>query len=533
MASQDQPSTECVDPRELSFNGSPHVPNPAFADSRINPSPIDQMSGVTGDVLAPFEALDFDWDVQPTDNANAGPSLDQFFLDRGASFAAVPCTYCRRHRLQCLIMQRGPGNPNPEASCSTCVGLFRGCSLARGQKRQPAMFETPDPVIGQLHGVNEETYLDAGSHSGSAAAELQGPTGPLQLVPYDRDKRPSSRRYQKTRLLRGWYDTHREHPYPSIEDIEFLSIQTGLTKTQVTNWFTNARRRYRQVTQPLGMRHFRTGSPMPAMVSNVSPLERWRNSPPEDDHVAPQAVAAAIHSSPSDSPWSDLTTPPWSPIAPELWPGSEGDSLGDSASTSLSSLSSCLSHTSASHLQPHSRPRRIKTRGTRVRYECTFCCQPFKKKHDWARHERAVHMPELETYTCTIPPQTTENVQTWRINRPGPECSLCGKLSPEIAHWATHDFDSCAERPQAQRTFSRKDHFWQHLRKYHGCRRWEGWDIDLERWRNRQDAFQSYCGFCSAEMDSWSARLEHLAEHFKAGLSMENWLNQSVLVAAM
>lgn len=67
----------------------------------------------------------------------------------------APCSHCRRHRLQCLILRTTSANPNPITSCSSCVALFRECSLARGEKRQPSGFETMSPVLGHLHGVTE------------------------------------------------------------------------------------------------------------------------------------------------------------------------------------------------------------------------------------------------------------------------------------------------------------------------------------------------------------------------------------------
>lgn len=75
----------------------------------------------------------------------------------GAYRPPVPCTHCRRHRLQCLIIRTAPANPNPVTSCSSCVALFRECSLSRGEKRLPSRFETFSPVFGHLHGLPEQT----------------------------------------------------------------------------------------------------------------------------------------------------------------------------------------------------------------------------------------------------------------------------------------------------------------------------------------------------------------------------------------
>lgn len=75
----------------------------------------------------------------------------------GAYRPPVPCSHCRKHRLQCLILRTTSANPNPITSCSSCVALFRECSLARGEKRVAAGFETYTPVLGHLHGLPEHT----------------------------------------------------------------------------------------------------------------------------------------------------------------------------------------------------------------------------------------------------------------------------------------------------------------------------------------------------------------------------------------
>lgn len=75
----------------------------------------------------------------------------------GAYRPPVPCSHCRKHRMQCLIIRTTAANPNPVTSCSSCVALFRECSLAKGEKRVAAGFETFTPVLGHLHGLPEHT----------------------------------------------------------------------------------------------------------------------------------------------------------------------------------------------------------------------------------------------------------------------------------------------------------------------------------------------------------------------------------------
>ncbi|EHL02861.1 hypothetical protein M7I_0823 [Glarea lozoyensis 74030] len=45
----------------------------------------------------------------------------------------------------------------------------------------------------------------------------------------------------------------------------------------------------------------------------------------------------------------------------------------------------------------------------------------------------------------------------------------------------------------------------------------------MESWKVATPEIRSRCGFCGTVMDSWSIRVDHLAEHFKGGKSMADW----------
>ncbi|KAK2755042.1 hypothetical protein FQN54_006570 [Arachnomyces sp. PD_36] len=47
-----------------------------------------------------------------------------------------------------------------------------------------------------------------------------------------------------TDVLRAWFLEHLDHPYPSEEDKQMFITRTGLTISQISNWFINARRRH-------------------------------------------------------------------------------------------------------------------------------------------------------------------------------------------------------------------------------------------------------------------------------------------------
>ncbi|EGD96449.1 hypothetical protein TESG_03892 [Trichophyton tonsurans CBS 112818] len=46
-----------------------------------------------------------------------------------------------------------------------------------------------------------------------------------------------------TDMLRAWLWEHLDHPYPTEEDKQIFMSRTGLTISQISNWFINARRR--------------------------------------------------------------------------------------------------------------------------------------------------------------------------------------------------------------------------------------------------------------------------------------------------
>ncbi|KAI9047978.1 hypothetical protein LZ554_007777 [Drepanopeziza brunnea f. sp. 'monogermtubi'] len=83
------------------------------------------------------------------------------------------------------------------------------------------------------------------------------------MIPYssegqDRagENRPRKRRgnlpKETTDILRSWFISHLQHPYPSEDEKQSLMRQTGLAMNQISNWFINARRRQ-----------------LPAMISNA------------------------------------------------------------------------------------------------------------------------------------------------------------------------------------------------------------------------------------------------------------------------
>ncbi|KAL4887124.1 homeobox KN domain-containing protein [Aspergillus karnatakaensis] len=72
-----------------------------------------------------------------------------------------------------------------------------------------------------------------------------------------------------TDILRAWFHEHLDHPYPSEEDKQMFMTRTGLTISQISNWFINARRRQ----LPALRNQMRTGEMDPQRQSPLSDLE--------------------------------------------------------------------------------------------------------------------------------------------------------------------------------------------------------------------------------------------------------------------
>jgi hypothetical protein len=109
------------------------------------------------------------------------------------------------------------------------------------------------------------------------------------------------------KILRKWFLTHSHHPFPDGNEKKMLQQQTGLNKTQIMNWFANARRRDSMLrsrndspcpTKAMDMPQ-RPDTPAPHRATDsMNPLERWVESPPENEPASAVDIARAMASSP-------------------------------------------------------------------------------------------------------------------------------------------------------------------------------------------------------------------------------------------
>lgn len=159
----------------------------------------------------------------------------------------------------------------------------------------------------------------------------------------------------------------------------------------------------------------------------------------------------------------------------------------------------------------------------RTKFYCTFCQKRFHSRIEWLRHERTIHMPE-ELWVCC--PRTGEFPK---------RCPFCEKTHPSPAHLADHNYLSCQEKPLAERTFGRKDHFLQHISQVHKVSPGQkpARLTELENaWRHPlpiEIGHQAlHCGFCGADFENYQDRTTHVGRHFAEGADMMSWWKSRV-----
>lgn len=334
-------------------------------------------------------------------------------------------------------------------------------------------------------------------------------------------------------MLREWFHQHQEFPYPDEDQKLRFSQETGFSQKRISTWFANARRRQKQkiqIANTTSTTRTRAGSPLvTSTLSSLTPMERWKASPPEDEPATESAIQDALASEMDiamnsfDYDISTMDLFDFDQASSHL--PSSASSFGSRASETSESISSAWSHNSGDESLPfpllpkssRSRRRRADQSSDGNVFQCTFCTRSFKKRHDWARHEKSVHI-SFENWICAPDLNWLQQNQAGVVA----ECSCCETVLPDSAHWEEHEFHVCAAKPMTERSFSRKDYLWQHLRKFHGCTKTP--IPDLEAWRGTGSHVESRCGFCDSRFSTWNERTDHLARHFKDGMRMDQWV---------
>jgi hypothetical protein len=515
------------------------------------------------------EPRGFDLQNSMPDTAMMGPDDFTDFQRwiEGSSVPSKSCAYCSRMRFHCKIIKEGIR----KGSCTSCVALARTCSLTHPgpfnnddeelnlptsdvtEYAHPDWAEAQVPPQDYADWNMEDTILPSDAplasprrpdsfHESRSSSNLVSLKSSDENMNASLDNNPKiGARFSREaiKVLRTWLSTHHGHPYPTDEEKETLRRQTGLNKTQITNWLANARRRGkvrppRSVSPNVGNHAIAMDIPRRATpaLENMNPLERWKNSPPENEPAAITAIAKAVTSSTYSS---GLDSPSYGHSQTDdgsnrsLCNVSSTSSLGTSHSSG-NSFASAFSYRSRGSFgsfgsfgqrgrrrrrRPAPNPVKVNTMTAPARtYQCTFCTETFKTKHDWQRHEKSLHL-SLERWIC-CPSGPQQYCVDYGHNR----CVFCGLPNPPEDHAEQHNYSSCAERSLEERTFYRKDHLRQHLNLVHDVK---FQSFSMETWKVVTPEIRSRCGFCGIVLDTWSIRVDHLADHFKGGNSMADW----------
>ncbi|CAH0021950.1 unnamed protein product [Clonostachys rhizophaga] len=470
---------------------------------------------------------------------------------------AVPCSQCSLGGYSCKKIREG----RHKGYCTSCVALTLECSFG-GEvpaNLNPKFVSVPAASMTGLDSDLSAILDEAAMYNRdtTATADLLSITnavsdGPVLVAP--RPQAPPAKigaRFSResVRILKTWLTTHNRHPYPSDEEKEMLQRNTGLSKTQITNWLANARRRGKvqppRSTSPqvgnwsssgIGSIDIpkRRGTPA---LETMNPLQRWEHSPPENEPASVTAIARAVTA--SSSGLSSGLNSPFSTVnytddgsSRSLCNQSSVSSLGTSQSSN-GSRGSAYSYASrnsfgSARFSNHGRRRRRRRptpnqsqeeKGKGIKsaprtFQCTFCTETFRTKHDWQRHEKSLHL-SLERWVCAPHGSRAVNPETGLLS-----CVYCGIVDPDESHIESHNHSTCQEKSAAERTFYRKDHLNQHLRLVHNVK-FADWS--MKSWKVAAPEIRSRCGFCGIVMDTWTIRVDHLAEHFKTGYSMADW----------
>ncbi|OGM50442.1 hypothetical protein ABOM_000896 [Aspergillus bombycis] len=269
---------------------------------------------------------------------------------------------------------------------------------------------------------------------------------------------------------------------------------------------------------------------MPQFIPNPlyapDPMQRWQESPPEDEPASMSAIMNSLKNLPAagtqlggsalgnpapvreNDPFSGFRRPV-STVSSQ----SSAPSVSSLPSTaSVKSGTSRRSHDSLKTLHRQSTGRVLKSKSAKStrKFCCTFCCDQFRTKYDWARHEKTLHL-NLESWMCTPHGASVTSPITGQQ-----QCAYCNMLEPGTEHLDEHNYQACLS---GTRTFRRKDHLVQHLRLTHNL------DVIplIDDWKTPAPTVTSRCGFCDMRLLSWEERVDHLAHHFRNGSTMDCW----------
>jgi hypothetical protein len=306
--------------------------------------------------------------------------------------------------------------------------------------------------------------------------------------------------------LRAWLRDHRDNPYPDHDSKRILAQECCITEKQVATWFTNIRAR------------------------KMAPLAEVSRHSSEDER-ADESDFSSVANTPicRISPTSNYT-----PVSNSLFPPNSGPTTYDHTSLTLqtSRRGKKKDYRRANTVSPSENspvPRTPVSPSPRPdgheqpKWPCTFCDVHLAPK-SWRRHEETQHRVKSQ-WTCLA---TSPRIVVSSRTESHTICAFCQTKNPSDDHFLhSHRITECSKKSEADRTFGRPDHLRQHVKNFHKT---SLLDMVREKWRRDGPDVtinESWtCGFCAAELKTWNIRETHISNHFKEGLTMNDWLGQ-------
>ncbi|RTE83558.1 hypothetical protein BHE90_001957 [Fusarium euwallaceae] len=268
--------------KEPEASSQPHEPN----EITLTPDIDTLLANIHSDELLPPN-IDFnDIDLEAIANFNEQPSQDSSSCTDG-SYPEFPSFLADPTFSQAAVVPPGPPSLLPPSIQATT-----------NQDTEPSQHYDD---VGLLSTILSQTTQKQPIPSSMPITEPNSQSGTLPAKIGNRFSKDA------LQILKRWLALHSRYPYPTDQEKEILQHQTGLTKTQISNWFTNTRRKRKSQPQRNPFSH--TGNTQtgpidinrrpgtPAVDSNTNPLQRWVDSPPESEPASVTAIARAVASS--------------------------------------------------------------------------------------------------------------------------------------------------------------------------------------------------------------------------------------------
>ncbi|OHW97559.1 C2H2 type zinc finger domain-containing protein [Colletotrichum incanum] len=329
---------------------------------------------------------------------------------------------------------------------------------------------------------------------------------------------------ESARILKQWLSNHEDYPYPSHADKQSLQLLTGLTMTQISNWLANARRRQKAIInrrlsssdQSPSTVSGRPGTPMPRRKtrdspSGMNPIQRWVDSPPEDEPAAVGDIARALSSRRTLAQEVIII---WTTLQAHHPSLVKAPQAVQDRQEMVPSQERLQAHKALADLEAHLRHYPSHVNG--------------EEDANWDR-EHLCSRPEAFTNALSarkpfVQSMTGSDMKSLYIYH----------LKDGLAHPVALLVSIQRQRKFAAFSAAKLSLYWIILRGTTSMHVKIGFSIDATTSSNTcafstmptestGPEVKSRCGFCGKSLESFSERADHLSDHFKTGRTMADW----------